>query len=422
MYKHFLLILISLVSSGINSVKACTIFSCSRGGETFVAANEDDMTPFTRIWYNPATKDRYGSISFGAPDMQSASAMNEYGLFYDFAAANYDLSKLALKNPYKGDLMWEILGKCKNVKEAMVLLKKYDYAISAKAILADKEGNSIVITPGGIIEKTGDFQVNSNCNMINGKLLCKRPDIAHEMLAASKENNIGFLKTILDKTHQEGELNTLYSTICDLKKGIIYVYLFHDYNTVYKIDLKSELKKGYHIENLADHFPTSFAYENFSKNHSLYLKESIFQEMLNKGIENTIDRYIAESEKSDPKNKNLDPALLEVALQLIKYSWNEHNNGAMWDYWFSKPSGYDIKPYKDTRLTSAEKLLKYLSAKEEKDLKLRNFMYEISGFINFTQGNTGTARDFYEKSISNPDEAYAVTLLRGKEMLSRLNK
>lgn len=420
MYKYFLFIFISLISSGMNTAKACTIFSCSRGGETFAAANEDDMTPFTRIWYNPATKDRYGSISFGAPDMQTAAAMNEYGLFYDFAAANYDLSKLNLKNPYKGDLLWEILGQCKTVKEAMVYLKKYDYAISAKVLLADKEGNSVVITPGKITEKTGDFQVNSNCNMINGKLSCRRPDIANEMLAASKENNIEFLKTILDKTHQEGELNTLYSTICDLKKGIIYVYLFHDYNTVYKIDLKSELKKGYRIENLADHFPSSFAYENFSKNHSLYLKESIFQEIQEKGADITIDRYIAESEKKDPKNKNLDPALLEVALQLVKYSWNEHNSGAMWDYWFSKPDGYDIKPYKDVRLTSAEKLLKYLSDKEDKDLKLRNFMYEMSGFINFTQGNTIAAKDFYEKAIANTAEAYPVTLLRGKEMLSRL--
>lgn len=419
MHKIFLSVLIILLSYH-NTIKACTIFSCSRGGETFVAANEDDVTPFTRIWYNPATKDRYGSVCFGAPDMQAAAAMNEYGLFYDFAAANYDLSKLNLKNPYKGDLMWEILGKCKTVKEAMVILKQYDYAISAKVLLADKEGNSIVITPGGIIEKKGDFQVNSNCNMINGKLSCRRPDIANEMLSGSKENNIDFLKNILDKTHQEGELNTLYSTICDLKKGIIYVYLFHDYNTAYKIDLKSELKKGYHIENLADHFPASFAYESFSKNHSLYLKESIFQEMQDKGMESTIGRYIAESEKADPKNKNLDPALLEVALQLIKYSWNEHNNGAMWDYWFSKPNGYDIQPYQDNRLTSAEKLLKYLSAKEEKDLKLRNFIYEISGFINMIQGNKSIAKGLYEKAITNPDEAYPVTLLRGKEMLSRL--
>ncbi|MCJ8154663.1 hypothetical protein MKJ01_12900 [Chryseobacterium sp. SSA4.19] len=119
----------------------------------------------------------------------------------------------------------------------------------------------------------------------------------------------------------------------------------------------------------------------------------IFKEILDKGADATINHYIAESEKSDPKNKNLDPSLLEVALQLIKYSWNEHNNGDMWNYWFSKPNGYDIKAYKDTRLAAAEKLLKYLSDKEEKDMKLRNFMYEISGFINALQGNTDIAKE-----------------------------
>nr|WP_315033703.1 carcinine hydrolase/isopenicillin-N N-acyltransferase family protein [uncultured Chryseobacterium sp.] len=421
MTKYFLLILISL-STYLSTMKACTIFSCARGGEVFAAANEDDMTPFTKVWYNPATKDRYASVCFGAPDMQVAAAMNEYGLFFDYAAANYDLSKLALSNPYPGDLMWEVLGKCKTVKEAIPILKKYDYTSSSQVLLADKEGNSILINPKGIIEKTGDFQVNSNCNMINGKLSCRRPEIANEMLSGSTENNVEFLKKILDKTHQEGELNTLYSTIYDLKKGVIYVYLFHDYNTVYTIDLKSELKKGYRIENLADHFPTSFAYENFSKNHSLYLKESILQEMKDKGIDTTIGRYIVESEKLSPKNEKLNAALLEAALQLIKYSWNEHNNGSAWDYWFSKPDGYTIKKYKDNRLASAEKLLTYLSAHENKDPKLRNFMYEMSGFINLVQGKTEIGKKFYVQSISNPNEAYPVTLTRGNEIMKRLNK
>lgn len=422
MQKHFLLLLVSLLFYSINTIKACTIFSCSRGGETFAAANEDDTTPFTRIWFNPATKDRYGSVCFGAPDMQVAAAMNEYGLFFDYTAANYDLSKLNLTNPHPGDMMWEILGKCKNVKEAIVILKKYDYISSSKVLIADKEGNSILVNPKGIVEKTGDFQVNANCNTINGKLSCLRPEIATEMLSASKENNVDFLKNILDKTHQEGDLNTLYSTICDLKKGIIYVYLFHDYNTVYKIDLKSELKKGYRIENLADHFTPSFAYENFSKNHSLYLKESIFHEMKEKGTDATIDYYIAESKKTAPKNEKLNSALLEVALQLIKYSWNEHNNGSEWEYWFSKPDGYDIKHYKDNKLSSAEKLLQYLSANENKDIKLKNFMYEISGFVNLAQGNITVAKEFYAQSIRNPEETYPITLLRGNEIMKRLNK
>ncbi len=141
MQKYFFLILISLSSGFISTIKACTIFSCVRGSEVFAAANEDDMTPFTKVWYNPATKDRYASVCFGAPDMQIASAMNEHGLFFDYAAANYDLSKLALTNPYPGDIMWEVLEKCKTVKEALLILKKYDYVSKSQVLLADKEGN-----------------------------------------------------------------------------------------------------------------------------------------------------------------------------------------------------------------------------------------------------------------------------------------
>ncbi|MCQ9635590.1 carcinine hydrolase/isopenicillin-N N-acyltransferase family protein [Chryseobacterium sp. WG23] len=420
MQKKILLVLIGILFYSINMIKACTIFSCSRGGEVFAAANEDDTTPFTRIWYNPTTRDRYGSVCFGGPDMQVASAMNEYGLFFDFAAANYDISKLKQLNIYKGFLMWEVLGKCKNVKEAIAIIKKYDYNSPSQVLLADKEGNSILINPKGIIEKKGEFQVNANCNSINGKLSCRRPEIVNEELSASKNISLDFFKNILNKTHQEGDLPTLYSTICDLKRGIIYVYLFHDYNNVYTIDLKAELKKGYRIENLADHFPVSFAYESFSKNHSLYAKESILQEMKIKGTDSTIDYYLAESSKQLPQNKNLDSALLEVALQLVKYSWNEHTHGGMWDYWFSFPKGYEIQQYQDARLTSAEKIFNYLSEKENPDLKLKNFIYEMYGYVNLIQGDHTTAKEYYNKSVSNPEDSYKVTLIRGKEILSRI--
>ena len=86
-FYYYTLLLTLLI---YNSANACTIFSCARNGEVFAAANEDDYTPFTRIWFNPATKERYGSVCFGAPDMQVASAVNEYGLFIDFAQAEYN--------------------------------------------------------------------------------------------------------------------------------------------------------------------------------------------------------------------------------------------------------------------------------------------------------------------------------------------
>lgn len=422
MRKPVLLFLASLILLNINWTKACTIFSCARAGEVLVAANEDDTTPFTRIWFNPATKDRYGSVCFGAPDMQVAAAMNEHGLFFDFAATGNPPSKIKPTHPFDGFLMWEVLGKCKNVKEALEMIKKYDDVNPSNILIADKEGNSVIVTSKGVVEKTGNFQVNANCNMMNGKLSCRRPEIANEALSNSKQNSVEFLKGILDKTHQEGEkLTTLYSTICDLKKGVIYVYLYHNYNASYKIDLKAELKKGYRIENLADHFDPNFAYDEFSKNHSLFLKESIINEMTKNGTAATVDKYIGESKASEGKNPKLDPALLEVALQLIKYSWNKQSNGGMWDYWFSLSSGYQIQRLNDERLESAKKLLTYLSGKEQSDKKLRNFTFEMLGYVNLLQGNKTTAKEIYEKSIENPAEAYDVTLTRAKEMISRID-
>lgn len=101
--------LVTIACFTTHLANACTIFSCARNGKVFAAANEDDYTPFTWVWYNPPTKDRYGSVCFGAPDMQVAAAMNEYGLFFDAAAASYDLNKLNQKNPYKGFLLWEVV-------------------------------------------------------------------------------------------------------------------------------------------------------------------------------------------------------------------------------------------------------------------------------------------------------------------------
>jgi hypothetical protein len=402
-----------------NHSSACTIFSCARKGEAFAAANEDDYTPFTRVWYNPRTQDRYGSVCFGGPDMQVASAMNEYGLFFDFAAASYDPGKLKLKNPYDGFLMWDVLGKCKNVKEALEIIKKYEYNSPSQVLLADREGNSVLINPEGIVEKNSDFQVNANCNVINGSLSCRRLEIVKAMLSTSQENSVDLHKKILDNTHQEGDLTTLYSTICDLKRGVIYVYFFHDYNTVYKIDVKAELKKGHRIEMLADHFPASFAYENFAKNHSLYRKESIIDEMGKSGLETTIEHYISESEKT--KDSVLNKALIEVALQLIKYAWNDRSNGGMWDYFFSLQKGYEVQTFTDKRLAAASDLLKYLLSLPF-DKRRHNFLCEMYAYVNLVQGDSATAEEFYRKSVAVPTETYEVSYKRANEMLKRLKK
>jgi hypothetical protein len=69
---------------------------------------------------------------------------------------------------------------------------------------------------------------------------------------SSTEASIELAARVLEATSQ---LNTQYSNICDLKNGVIYLYHFHDFGRMLKVDLKEELKKGCHVEKLPELFP-----------------------------------------------------------------------------------------------------------------------------------------------------------------------
>ncbi len=412
---------ISILLAGLllftQSAICCTIVSCARNGQVFAAANEDDYlsTLYARVWLNPATKDRYGMVCFGLPDLQAQAIMNEYGLFVDFTAQySIDPSKLNIQHPYRGDLFFEILGSCKTVKEALAFLQTHQYAYSSQALLADAEGNSVIVNAQAKVVKDGDYQVNTNfniCDLKNG-VSDRRYNIAKGMLSNNASPSVDYFRNILDRTHQEGDLTTLYSYVFDIKKGLIYVYFFHNFENAWVIDLKKELKKGYRLENLADHFPPSYAYETFIQKDPGYKKEQVLAEFYKSGGDSVINKYL--------KDTSLRMTMLEVALQLVKDSWNRHGGGGMWEYWFSLPGGYNIQHFTDKRLDIALRIFESLEAQSALDIKLKNLAAEIEGYINLVQGNTAAAKTLYLRASASQQDAYPVTYNRAKEMLSRM--
>jgi len=418
-------LLIVILLSGRSSI-ACTIVSCSLQGEAFAAANEDDFTPFSRIWFNPGTNERYGSVCFGAPDLQIGAAMNEYGLFYDFTAQyGIDPAKYDLKHPYTGDIMFELLGKCKTVKDALAFLELHDYTAASQVLLADATGNSVIIHVGAKVIKNGHYQINTNFdinNLATGNYSCGRYDISNEILSDAKSVSVPLLKNLLNQTHQEGDLSTQYSNIYDLKRGIIYVYLFHDFDHVYVIDLKKELSKGYRLQMLADHFPISFAYQTFMQNHPLYRKEKIMSEIKNSGLEHTIDKCVSEL-KGDKTQMDsaFNITLIDVGVQLIKDAHNQHQYGSMWEYLFALENGYKVIHYSDDRLIAAMGLFNALLQESWKDIKLRNFVLEMTAYIDLLENKKSLALDKYRQLATNESEVFPVTYNRSKKMLSRIN-
>ncbi|MBN2635644.1 MAG: hypothetical protein JXR61_05195 [Prolixibacteraceae bacterium] len=410
-----------------NASIACTIVSCSLNGEVYAAANEDDFTPFSRIWFNPGTPERYGSVCFGAPDLQIGAAMNEYGLFYDFTAQyGIDPSKFDLKHPYNGDVMFELLGKCKTVDEALAFLEEHNYTAASQVLIADATGNSVILHVGVQVRKNVSYQINTNfdiANLATSNYTCSRYDISENILSNAKSVSVPLLKNLLNQTHQEGELSTQYSNIYDLKRGIIYVYLFHDFENVYVIDLKKELSKGYRLEMLAEHFPVSFAYQTYMQNHPLYKKEKIMSEIKNNGLTKTIDKYISEIKNTGTsKDSTLNITLIDVGIQLIKDAHNQHQYGSMWEYFFSLENGYKIIHYTDVRLEAATKLFNALLQEPWNDIKLKNFVFEMVAYIDLLEGRKTIALEKYQNLAENSSETFPVTKNRSREMLNRLLK
>jgi len=424
MKTKLLLIIILLMLTG-QVTFSCTVISCSLKGEVFAAANEDDYMGFARMWFNPRTAERYGSVCFGLPDLQAQAAMNEYGLFYDFTAQNIDPSRYHLKNTFKGDLFFEILGKCKTVSEALKVLEKYDYSNSAQVLIADAYGNSVIINAGTKVLKTGNYQINTNFDISKvktGDYSCRRYDISQDVLKQVKTLDVPFFRDLLSRTRQEGKLSTIYSNIYDLKRGMIYVYNFHDFNTPYIIDLKKELKKGYRLEKISNLFPMSFAYESFLKlDPAMYHKEMILDEIDDKGLAVTLDRYLNRSKDTLIKDDKINAVLLEVGIQLVKDAYNRHAGGGLWEYWFSLPGGFKNEYFTDQRLAGAARILAFLKEQKDTDQKTNNFIYELLAYVNMLEQNKDVARDYYRQASADGEKAWPVSYNRSQKMLAVLD-
>ena len=420
--KLLLFIILSMLGSQV--AFACTVISCSLKGEVFAAANEDDYIGFARMWFNPPTAERYGSVCFGLPDLQAQAAMNEYGLFYDFTAQNIDPSKYHFKNTFKGDLFFELLGKCKTVNEALKFLEKYDYSNSAQVLIADAQGNSVIINAGIKVLKTGNYQINTNFDISKlktGDYSCRRYDISQDALKDVKTLDVPFFRDMLSLTRQEGKLSTIYSNIYDLKRGIIYVYNFHDFNKPYIIDLKKELTKGYRLDKISNHFPMSFAYESFLKlDPAMYHKEMILDEIDNKGLNVTLDRYINNRKDTLIKDNKMHSVLLEVGIQLVKDAYNRHAGGGLWEYWFSLPGGFKNEYFKDQRLAGAARILEFLKEQRDTDQKTKNFIYELLAYVNMLEQNKDVAMNYYQQASADSENTWPVSYNRSQKMLALL--
>ena len=398
-----LLLFIGILSH--QQVDACSIFSCSRNGQVLAGANEDDYTSFHYMWFVPATDKSYGAVFFGQNNMQTQAGMNEYGLFFDYAA----IPRIEAKDR-KIDFIStaEILATCKTVEEALVVFQKHTFsAFSSQMLLADATGQSVLINADTIVHKTGDYQITTNfnvCDLKDKSYNCLRYDKIDQALSQADDISVTLFSEILDDVHQEGEVSTQYSNIYDLKNQKIHINWFHNFNETLVVDLKEELKKGFRVENLGDQFQQkNFAALRFQKAENAYFYNKLLHEFWQNGLEagcKLFEQFVNEyPEKADLIKEDFS----WIPYGLIGQARVAHHSLPFDYYYIPMLSDYKMIWQSDDKLLfQALAVLDYI---ETHDLKTSDFhFFEMKGYTHMVLGNLDTSIANYEKAIMAAEE------------------
>ncbi len=285
----------------------CTIFNASRNGLVLVGNNEDMFSTETRIWFTPPSEEKYGVFYIGFTKYGKQGAMNDRGLFFDANALKYSRMNPhpeKPKFPKDKDPLEQIMETCATVEEVIELFSQYNLEgfDNFQAMFVDKSGDSAVIGADkngelAITRKKTHFQVSTNFNLACPEFgafsyPCPRYEIATRMLENMKELSVDFFRSILSAVHAEGQSPTVYSNICDLTNGEIYVYNFHNFEEVMKFNLEEELKKGAHSIELASLFrQKTNAQLRFEESQEKSLSSLLEKTIKKEGLKSAVKKF-----------------------------------------------------------------------------------------------------------------------------------
>jgi len=246
-YRFFAVFLIGSIQAN-----ACTIFMQQEGNKVLVGNNEDYIpTAKSWLWLRPKTDAANGYILWGFQPKYPEGGMNEKGLFIDAAALP---EKIAIvrdpnKPDFNGYITEKILRECSSVEQAIALVSRYNLTWQEKAqiMIVDKSGDYAVIHANYIIRKSANTFALTNYSLggpTKSDFTCWRRNTVEEELK-NNHFSVTLFRNILAKTAQtEPDNATVYSQVCDLKSGIIYLYQKHNFNQVATLSLLKILQTG----------------------------------------------------------------------------------------------------------------------------------------------------------------------------------
>jgi len=328
MKKFLMFPVIVLLCFAVIRVFPCTIFNAAKNGKVLAGNNEDMFSTDTKVWFIPGKNGKYGVVYVGFENYGKQGAMNDQGLFFDGNALKYARMKPQpdkLPLPKDRDLVMMIMEECATVDDVVGLMSRYNLEgfSNGQGHFADKTGAAAVIGADKngdlfVVRKKGIYQVSTNFSPANPEFggysyPCPRYNIATEMLESMDNLTVAYFRGILSAVHSEGSSPTVYSNICDLTNGDIYIYNFHNFEDEVKFNLEEELKKGERTYTMTELFSRK-------TNAQIRFEESLDKQLstvLLKAIEeNGIKSAVREFRKSKDEYSEIPGQLGKLAFLL----------------------------------------------------------------------------------------------------------
>ncbi|MEK6702725.1 MAG: hypothetical protein AABZ53_10710 [Planctomycetota bacterium] len=253
-HRSVVAIVLLCAAACATKISACTIFKITIGGRTYMGNNEAWNDPATRMWFLPAEAGKFGRVAFGYRNGYTQGGMNEKGLCYDWVAGyKTGWVRDAAKPDYAGNLGEKALEEATTVDEAIAILAKYNYTdyTTARAFFVDRSGASAVVGyEDGKFVVTRGKGTSQAVGWEEDETLKRLRAIAESAGGRSDVATIEAVSGVLGACQQSGTYSTLYSNVCDLEAGDVYVYQFAGKVPAVKFNLAAELAKGLHFYEL----------------------------------------------------------------------------------------------------------------------------------------------------------------------------
>lgn len=262
---------------------ACSMYKITCKGKTMVGNNEDSWRTSSCIRFEQGREGCYGVAYVGYSDKAAPDgALNECGLVFDAFTMPYK-SKMPPRDPRLPDfsyaLLDDIMQQCGNTNDVYTFLSRYNLHILNGSLLfnggmlffADSSGNYLVVEADTLIRGKDPAYLLANFSVAG------TPD-PRQVRMERYRRGVSFIEqngidsslafcTALSHTmsvcrSRIGD-GTLYTSIYDLKEGLVHLLFYHDYTRRVSFRLRDELARGDHTQAIPALFPPNAEYLRF---------------------------------------------------------------------------------------------------------------------------------------------------------------